>query len=77
MIDPLRAENAISAVNRRRYPALILHWAVRPLGYVEFSDVYCIDPRTLSPQRELNGYFIEHATDADIDYICRFLRRET
>ena len=76
MIDPLRADDAIRAVNRRRYAALILHWAVRPLGYVEFSDVYCMDPRTLPPQRELNGYVIEHATDADIDYICRFLPRD-
>ena len=75
MIDPLQTHTAIRAVNRRRYPALLLHFAVKPLGYFEFTDIYCIDLPTLAPQRELNGYVIEHATDADIDYICRFLVR--
>jgi GNAT superfamily N-acetyltransferase len=76
MIDPLQADNAIRAMNRKRYPALLLHYAVKPLGYVEFGHIYCIDPRKLPPQRDLRGYVVEHATDADIDYICHFLPRD-
>jgi GNAT superfamily N-acetyltransferase len=76
MIELPRVDDAIRAVNRRRYAALILHWAFRPLGYIEFSDVYCIDPHALPPPRELDRYVIEHAADTDIDYICRFLPRD-
>ena len=66
----------ISRLNRRRWSALALHYAVRPLGYVEFTDVYSIDPRVPPPRPSLLGYSIEHAQDNEIDYICDLLTRD-
>jgi GNAT superfamily N-acetyltransferase len=67
---PIRAEN------RRRYPALLLHYAMRPLGYMEFTDVYSIDPKRAPEQRALQGYDLGYATDAEIECICRILVRD-
>jgi GNAT superfamily N-acetyltransferase len=76
MIEPARSEVSIREAMFRRWPALLLHYAARPLGYFEFTDIYWIDPRAQLPQRALQGYLIEHATDDDIDYICRILTRD-
>ena len=55
---------------------MLLHAVLRPLGFVEFTDVYWIDPRTPVPQRHLEGYVIAHATDTDIDSICNHIKRD-
>jgi GNAT superfamily N-acetyltransferase len=66
----------IYAINFRRWPALLLHYLIRPFGYLEFTDVYSIDLTRLPSTRELSGYAIERAQRDDIDYICAFLIRD-
>lgn len=72
----VQAEDEIATRNRKRYLALILHYLLKPLGYVEFTDLYWIDPGAPLPERELQGYTISQAGEADIAYTCDMLVRD-
>jgi len=63
--------------NRRRLAALALHYGMKVLGYLEFSEIYSIDLSHLPPPRRLdNRYVLDKANAEDIDYICRELVRD-
>jgi GNAT superfamily N-acetyltransferase len=76
MNDSLQVKLALRTANRRRVPALALHYALRPLGYLEFTDIYCIDPTIVVPRLREEGYVIAAATEADIRYMCDVLTRD-
>jgi hypothetical protein len=61
--------NAIRAAKQRRFLALLLHWLLRPFGYLEFTDIYKIDLSKLPPLFDVPSYTIARATAADIDDI--------
>src|SRR4051812_6971646 len=68
------SETAARARRKRVYP---LHLLLRPLGYLEFTDVYTFDLRPdLSEVRLKPGYTIVHASAADIDEIVANLPRD-
>lgn len=77
--DELSRESAAreSFEDRRRMTALALHYPLRMLGYLEFTDVYSIDLAGLPPvtQRPA-GYEFGEAGAQEIDYICRELVRD-
>jgi GNAT superfamily N-acetyltransferase len=66
----------IAATNRRRLLALCAHWIVRPLGYLELTDVYKLDLATLPPLFDVPGYRIEHAGEDDIRQITQPIRHD-
>jgi L-amino acid N-acyltransferase YncA len=54
-----------------------LHLVLRPLGYLEFTDVHTFDLRPEPPQVTVRpGYTIVPATAADIEEIAANLRRD-
>jgi GNAT superfamily N-acetyltransferase len=67
-------KEAIRANGRRRLLALCIHWLVRPLGYLELTDIYKIDLATLPPLFEVPGYTIERANAGDIKQITQGIR---
>jgi hypothetical protein len=68
-------DEAMSAVRRRRLLWLTAHWLLRPVGYLELTDVYKIGFATLPPLFEILGYTIEHATANDIRELTRHSHR--
>lgn len=66
----------LAAANRRRLAAQTAHYALKPFGHIEFSDVYRLDLRSLPPDRAVGDYEIARATDADIEDICVNLKRD-
>lgn len=69
--DRHNAGQAFRAAQRRRRLALTLHWLMRPLGYLELTDVYKIDLARLPPLFQIPGYTIDRATADDIGEIMR------
>ena len=70
----LDSETTPRARRKRVYP---LHLLLRPLGYLEFTDVYTFDLRPNLPEVRLKpGYTIVHASAADIDEIVASLPRD-
>jgi GNAT superfamily N-acetyltransferase len=69
-------KEAIKATNKRRLLALCIHWLVRPLGYLELTDIYKIDLATLPPLFEIEGYTIERANADDIKQITQRISRD-
>ena len=63
-------------IKKRRIFAFGLHYAIRPLGYLEFTDIYKINLGSLPALRVPKGYTIGHASADDIDYIVKFLKRD-
>lgn len=66
----------LAAENRRRIGAQVLHYALKPLGHLEFSEIYRLELDSLPEPRPLDGYEIGHATDHDIEAIARDLVRD-
>lgn len=66
----------LAAENRRRMGAQVLHYALKPFGNLEFSEIYRLELDSLPPARPLEGYEIGPATDHDIDEIVRELVRD-
>ena len=69
-------KEGIEATNRRRLLALCVHWLVRPLGYLELTDVYKIDLANLLPLFEIPGYTIEKADADDVKEITQRIKRD-
>ena len=69
-------KDAIAVANRRRLLALCAHWMLRPLGYLELTDVFRIELATLPPLFEVPGYAIVRADAADIAYITSHIKRD-
>jgi GNAT superfamily N-acetyltransferase len=69
-------KSEIERTRKRRLIALALHWLIRPLGYLEFTDIYFIRLFNLPPLFDVHGYTIEKATAGDIDEIARVLKRD-
>jgi hypothetical protein len=70
------SEELIRDAKRRRFLPLLLHWLLRPFGYLELTDVYKIDLATLPPLFEVEGYTIEPANADDIAYITQNIKRD-
>jgi len=70
------SEDLIRRARRRRFLPLIFHWLLRPLGYLELTDVYKIDLADLPPLFEIAGYTIERANAADIADIVQNIKRD-
>lgn len=70
------AAESITIAGRRRRLASLLHWLVRPFGYLEFTDIYKIDLTPLPPIFEVEGYTIEQATADDIEDIVQHINRD-
>jgi len=68
-------KQAIKAAQYRRALALPLHWLLRPLGYLELTDVYKIDLANLPPLFSVDGYDIERANADDIEEITQRAHR--
>jgi hypothetical protein len=62
---------AIKSAKRRRLRALLVHYLLRPFGYLELTDVYRINLSKLPPLFEVPGYTIEQATVDDINEITQ------
>lgn len=56
--------------------ALWVHWLLRPLGYLELTDVFKLKLDRLPPLFEVPGYAIEKADAADIASIKQTFRRD-
>jgi GNAT superfamily N-acetyltransferase len=69
-------KNGIKAANRRRLLALSLHCLLRPLGYLEVTDIYRIDLARLPPLFSVAGYTVERATADDITEMTRRIDRD-
>lgn len=68
--------NAIEQAGRRRLAALVLHWLLRPLGYLELTDIFSLDLVDLPPIPEITGYRIERAGAAEIADIAANIKRD-
>ena len=66
----------LTAENRRKIGAQVLHYALKPLGHLEFSEIYRLELDTLPEARSLQGYKIDRANERDIDVIVRDLVRD-
>jgi GNAT superfamily N-acetyltransferase len=66
----------VATETRRKLAGQSLHYALKLLGYLEFSEIYSIDLGRLPPPRDVAHYRFSQATDEDIDYICRELKRD-
>ena len=64
------------ASNRRRGLALFFHWLLRPLGYLEVTDIYKLHLRNLPPLFDVPGYRIVQADAADIADIKLNIKRD-
>jgi GNAT superfamily N-acetyltransferase len=63
--------------SRRRLWALALHFPLKILGYLEFSEIYSLSLDRIPPPRQLDSsYTIDQANADDIDFICRELVRD-
>lgn len=69
-------KEGIKAANRRRLLALTLHWLVRPLGYLEITDVFKIDLVSLPPLFDIQGYTIEKADADDVRALTQRIKRD-
>jgi hypothetical protein len=70
-VDWRHVNGTIRAGERRRFLALLLHWLLRPLGYLELTDIYKIELSNLPPLFDVPGYAIERATADDINEITQ------
>ncbi|HJP68579.1 MAG TPA: GNAT family N-acetyltransferase [Sphingomicrobium sp.] len=68
--------DAIAVASRRRLLALCLHWLLRPLGYLECTDVFTIQLAALPPLFEVPGYEIEPAGADEVAEITRNITRD-
>ena len=59
-----------------RLVALSLHWLLRPLGYLEVTDIYKIELIDLPPLFSVPGYTIERADADDISEITQHIKRD-
>ncbi len=66
----------VAAETRRKLAGQSLHYALKILGYLEFSEIYSIDLSRPPPQRSVDHYQFDRASGEDIDYICRELIRD-
>jgi len=56
---------------------LALHFPLKILGYLEFSEIYSLGLDRIPPPRQLDSsYTIDQANADDIDFICRELVRD-
>lgn len=69
-------KDTIAAANRRRLLALCAHWLLRPLGYLEFTDVFTLELANLPPFFEVPGYQIERAGADEVTEITRHIKRD-
>ena len=69
-------EDRIKATKLRRALALILHWLVRPFGYLALIDIYKIDLAELPPLFDVPGYTIDYANTDDIRQITQRIERD-
>ena len=70
------AKAAIAVAKRRRLLALCLHWLIRPLGYLEYTDIFTIQLAALPPLLEVAGYDIEQAGADEVAEITRNIKRD-
>ena len=67
-------KTAIAAANRRRLLALCAHWLLKPLGYLELTDVFALELHDLPPLFAIPGYEVEQAGATEVDEITRDIR---
>ncbi len=72
-MDAKRHENRQKTEHRRSL-ALLLHYLLRPFGYLEFTDLYKIELTDLPPLFEVPGYSIQRATNDDMLQLAREIR---
>ena len=66
----------LAAESRRKLLAQCVHYPLKLLGHLEFSEIYSIGLANLPPARQLDQYQIAAASSEDIDFICNALTRD-
>lgn len=56
--------------------ALSAHWLLRPLGYLEFTDVFSLGLNNLAPLFEIPGYQVQQAGPNELDEIIQKIKRD-